>query len=239
MRTSVYALDKAFNVALYAVSGPLAALLATRAFGFVDPPRDAPLRADLGGNAAAAGALEGALLCLLVVPRVAIVLMLNVLYFTLPLDRAAAAAAEEDEECAGVKGDASDEECGHVEAGSRLVPAGFAARSPFEGQDQFIVMPYKTSAGASDVLRLSQRLSAMRQALSRHSKEGSYAEAGKLAPAGADGSPFVTGIPYTLRPGGPSLDTAKPLLGPGLSSTSIMRRAFSKPSKVLVKSISN
>ncbi|KAK9917662.1 hypothetical protein WJX75_006978 [Coccomyxa subellipsoidea] len=39
MRTSVYALDKAFNVALYAVSGPLAALLATRAFGFVDPPR--------------------------------------------------------------------------------------------------------------------------------------------------------------------------------------------------------
>ena len=77
-RQSVYAVDKAVNVALYAVSGPLAAALASGVFGFADPPRGAAAVAAPGpaGNAAAAVALEHTLLFLLVVPRIAVVFLM-------------------------------------------------------------------------------------------------------------------------------------------------------------------
>ncbi|EIE22884.1 hypothetical protein COCSUDRAFT_64007 [Coccomyxa subellipsoidea C-169] len=202
MRTSVYALDKAINVALYAVSGKLAALLATRGFGFTDPPRDAPLRADPAGNAAAARALQGALLCLLVFPRDAMTLGLNALYLTLPRDRAAAAGIEGGEECQGCKGDASDEECGYVEIARKLAPLNFEASTPFEGRDHFVVTPYRTSCRASGLSRLSQNdSSVLRQALSRPSHDGGYMEAGILPPEAAvqlpeqmtDGRPLFEG----------------------------------------------
>ncbi len=63
-------------MALYAVSGPLAAALASGVFGFADPPRGAAAAVGPAGNATAAVALEHALLFLLVVPRVAIVFLM-------------------------------------------------------------------------------------------------------------------------------------------------------------------
>ncbi|CAL8464778.1 g4313 [Coccomyxa elongata] len=153
LRTSVYAVDKAVNVALYAVSGPLAAALASGVFGFADPPRGLAAAAAVGpaGNAAAAVALEHALLFLLVVPRVAIVFLMVIPYFTLVRDQAAAAEGVHGKahEC---KADMSDEECAYVAAGRNVVSMLGEDSSPF-------------SAGAYGLITGG----CMRQALSKSS----------------------------------------------------------------------
>ena len=140
LRTSVYAFDKAINVALYAVSGPLAALVAQCAFGFIDPPRvsaDAAGAAATGSAAAAAvdfvadaAALENMLLSLLVVPRLAVFFIFFAVHFTLPGDRMAAeegqALGEEKE-----KSSMEDVERGYLEAARKLVQDGAVDSAPF------------------------------------------------------------------------------------------------------------
>lgn len=140
LRTSVYAFDKAINVALYAVSGPLAALLAQSAFGFIDPPRapaDAATTTAATGTAAAvanfvadAAALENMLLSLLVVPRLAVFLIFFAVHFTLPGDRMAVEEGQplgEEKE----KNSMEDVERGYLEAARRLVQDGAADSAPF------------------------------------------------------------------------------------------------------------
>eukprot|EP00897_Mesotaenium_endlicherianum_P007666 jgi/Mesen1/6928/ME000036S06256 len=90
LRTSVYALDRTFEMSLAAFAPPVVGLLTERVYGFIPPHKGDDVQRQLSNNRANAGALAKGLYATIVVPFILCCGIYTLMYWTYPRDRDAA-----------------------------------------------------------------------------------------------------------------------------------------------------